>query len=910
MPRDPTFPSVAFLSLAHVRPFIIAATLLLGCSELFAQSSGYNLRGYLWAHDPSTIIRCKDRFYIFSTGQGIISKSSSDKIFWSVGPQVFASPPSWTTTAIPGFRGVFWAPDILFFNNKYYLYYAVSTTGSQVSAIGLATNPTLDPNDPAYRWTDQGPVIQSRNGFAYNTIDPSFVWDEAGNLWMSFGSFWDGIYVVQLDPITGLLLSPTSQTFQVAFNSSIEASYIYRRDPYYYLFVNWGACCLGVNSTYEVRVGRSISPTGPYLDRKGQDMLNRGGNLFMRGTGKFTGPGHVAIFSDGTNEWFTYHYYDANAWDQGWQVYGRPTLGLAPLSWTEDHWPVFTNDWSAVYNFDVDCAEANGQYYGLLQNGASIQNDPVHGHVLDLSGAGQYAWLPPGVGYGQTFAAVVKWRGGGHWQRIFDFGLSTNHTFMITPASDGNVLRCDLYPNHDFQSLQWNKPLPINVWTHIAVTFDGTRGVLYVNGAAVTTNNAMKWLPADVAMQTNHLGRSKFTADPYFNGQIASFRSYGRALSATEILDPLPRILQPVGGSTWSPGATITFAGEATDFADVPLAPTNLTWAIKYYEVGQSNLVFGPLSGVTNGVFVVPSNTSGTGIYNVILTATDGAHQGTFSVPLRRADANSDWSSFYSFTIDARDESNRFNGVLIGGASIQTGTLQGSVLNLSSSGQYVSLDPGVSSAQTFSGWVNWRGGDSWQRIFDFGRDTNHWFILTPNDASGFVRCAIAPDGQLSAQAIATTTSFPLNTWTHVAVVLDGRQGILYLNGNAVAVNNSVNALPSDVPANQSSFGRSEYPANPYFDGELDSIFLSPKALSGSAIKQAFLSPTLTSTVGGGALSLSWPQWAASMQLYTTTNLAQSTNWRSVTNVPSMLNGLLTVTLPANSGHGFYRLQWP
>ena len=223
------------------------------------------LRGFLSAHDPSTMIQCKDRYYIFSTGQGILSKSSSDKEFWSSGPSVFTNPPSWTTNAVPGFTGIFWAPDVLFTNNQYYLYYAVSTFGSQVSAIGLVTNPTLDPTDPAYRWTDHGPVIQSTNGSAYNTIDPGVCFDTTGNLWLVFGSYWSGIYVTQLNPLTGLRLSANSPTYQLAYNSSIEASYIYHRGGYYYLFVNWGSCCSGVNSTYNIRVGRSPTITGPYL---------------------------------------------------------------------------------------------------------------------------------------------------------------------------------------------------------------------------------------------------------------------------------------------------------------------------------------------------------------------------------------------------------------------------------------------------------------------------------------------------------------------------------------------------------------------------------------------------------------------------------------------------------------------
>src|ERR1700761_7637803 len=151
--------------------------------------AGVNLRGFLDAHDPSTMTPCAGNYYIYSTGQGILSKSSPDKTFWSPGPPVFASAPAWTTSAVPGFDGTFWAPDVVTGNGRFFLYYAVSTFGSQVSAIGLATNATLNPSAPNYRWADQGPVIASGNGSPYNTIDPSFCWDTSSNLWMAFGSY-------------------------------------------------------------------------------------------------------------------------------------------------------------------------------------------------------------------------------------------------------------------------------------------------------------------------------------------------------------------------------------------------------------------------------------------------------------------------------------------------------------------------------------------------------------------------------------------------------------------------------------------------------------------------------------------------------------------------------------------------
>ncbi len=397
------------------------------------------------------------------------------------GRAVFTNVPAWTTAAVPGFTGIFWAPDVLFFNGQYHLYYAVSTFGSQVSAIGLVTNPTLDPSDPSYSWTDHGQVIASTNGSAYNTIDPSFSWDNSGNLWMAFGSYWSGIYLVQLDPVTGLRLAPNSPTYSLAYNSSIEASYLWRRGGYYYLFVNWGSCCDGVDSTYNIRVGRSTSITGPYLDRNGVNMAFGGGTPFMQANGKYTGPGHVGILNEGGVLSLTHHYYDANSWAPQYGAYGSPDFAMLPLSWTADNWPVVNNDWLAAYNFQADARDDNSQYYGLLQNGASVVSDSTYRHVLNLNGTNQYVWLPPGVGYAKTFVAVVKWRGGAPWQRIFDFGTDTSKTVMLTPASGDNVLRCDINSGGNLQTIQWTQPLPTNAWTQVAMTFDGSRGVLFVN---------------------------------------------------------------------------------------------------------------------------------------------------------------------------------------------------------------------------------------------------------------------------------------------------------------------------------------------------------------------------------------------------------------------------------------------
>ena len=213
------------------------------------------------------------------------------------------------------------------------MYYSVSTFGKQVSGIGLVTSPTLDWSSADYRWTDRGPVIQSQVGDPFNAIDPSLFRDRDGRLWMAYGSFWRGIYLIELDPKTGLRRDTNTPPHRLAWNEMIEAICLTRHEDYYYAFVNWGQCCRGTNSTYEVRVGRSKTITGPYLDREGKDLVDRGGTLFLESVGRYIGPGHIGVFSEGGTNWFSYHYYDG-------ENRGRSKLALGQLEWTSDGWPV------------------------------------------------------------------------------------------------------------------------------------------------------------------------------------------------------------------------------------------------------------------------------------------------------------------------------------------------------------------------------------------------------------------------------------------------------------------------------------------------------------------------------------------------------------------------------------------
>ena len=264
-------------------------------------------------HDPSTIVKHGDTYWLFATGRGVSSLRSKDLVTWEAGPAVFDEPPKWVAEVVPGNRGHFWAPDVIRHDDRYLLYYSVSTFGKNTSAIALASNPTLDPADPKYKWTDHGVVIRSGPKDDFNAIDPQVVRGPDGTLWMAFGSFWSGIKLVELDPKTGLRIAADSPIHALAQKEQIEAVALYRHGEYYYQFVNWGWCCRGVKSTYNMRVGRAKEITGPYLDKEGKDLLKGGGTLLLETEGASSVPGTRGCSRTATGTCSSYHFYDRDA---------------------------------------------------------------------------------------------------------------------------------------------------------------------------------------------------------------------------------------------------------------------------------------------------------------------------------------------------------------------------------------------------------------------------------------------------------------------------------------------------------------------------------------------------------------------------------------------------------------------
>ncbi|MFS0704397.1 family 43 glycosylhydrolase [Cellulomonas sp. 179-A 9B4 NHS] len=278
--------------------------------------------GATWAHDPTVVKRPDGSYLVATTGRGIPLKTSRDRTAWSDAGAAFPSGTPWTSAHT---TGDLWAPDLSYRDGQYWLYYSASSFGSRNSGIYLATSPSGN----AGTWTHRGLVVSTTEASDHNAIDSDLVTDAQGRLWMSYGSFWTGIKMIEIDPATGLRRGTAIHSLATR-SAGIEAPDILYRDGYYYLFVSFDRCCQGADSTYRIAVGRSSSITGPYVDRAGTRMTSGGGTEILAGRGSVNGPGHSATLRDTDGDVLFYHWYtDA----------GDARLGINLLGWDAAGWP-------------------------------------------------------------------------------------------------------------------------------------------------------------------------------------------------------------------------------------------------------------------------------------------------------------------------------------------------------------------------------------------------------------------------------------------------------------------------------------------------------------------------------------------------------------------------------------------
>jgi arabinan endo-1,5-alpha-L-arabinosidase len=310
-----------------------------------------------YLHDPSRLVSVDGFLMTAVTGKHPTDGYDCAMELWYLPPGgselrpgqcLFTDYPQWIDEEVPGNGGTYWAPALA---GPRRIYYTVPDEKFNAACLGMAT---ATGSPPRMEWTDSGESIYCNPGAGETgepvPLDPAFFEDDDGTEFLVFGG--GEIFAAELDSDTGRLLGTdggrlhhlaTQPGLDAPNNPDeldwMEAPFLYSHGEYYYLFVNVGACCRGLDSTYEVRVGRSRSPTGPFVDRDGVDMRDGGGTVFLDRTGEQLGdpqyysPGHTGIYETPIgDQYLSFHYYDA-------ENDGLPQMGIVEIAF-EDSWPV------------------------------------------------------------------------------------------------------------------------------------------------------------------------------------------------------------------------------------------------------------------------------------------------------------------------------------------------------------------------------------------------------------------------------------------------------------------------------------------------------------------------------------------------------------------------------------------
>ncbi len=365
----------------------------------------YALDGQIRIHDPSTIMQCDGRFYTYGTGGTCLVSEDG----WT-----------WRRGVTPARRGM--APDVIQLSDRYYQYISSNPGGQPHSQIIMISSKSLDPESPDYEWEDGG-IVNATDGVEFcNGIDPGLFLDPTnGKLWMTFGSYFGYIRIVELDPRTGKRVD--DRFTNIAINC--EASVMIYRNGWYYLLATHGSCCRGADSGYNIRVGRARKVTGPFVDHTGIDMLLGGGKLFVGSGGRVIGPGHFGLIDlgDGVQK-FSCHY-EADL-DRG----GASVLDIRPLLW-RDGWPV------AGENARKGTYEIESVRTGTALE-LAVEGVPVGGRRRRGRGGpggmfgGSGGVIPP-----QDVAEVsTKWPSGKLDVRMANYMCQAQQKWTLTPAAD------------------------------------------------------------------------------------------------------------------------------------------------------------------------------------------------------------------------------------------------------------------------------------------------------------------------------------------------------------------------------------------------------------------------------------------------------------------------------------------
>ena len=374
------------------------------------------LDGQVRIHDPSTVIPCEGKYYTYGTGGSCLV--SDDGWTWRRGTR-------------PSRGGM--APDVIHLGDRYYMYVAANIGGQPRADINMISSKTLDPNSPDYKWEEGGVVASSDGVEDCNAIDPGVFLDPTdGKLWLTYGSYFGYIRLVQLDPKTGKRVDPNDKPVNIAINC--EAPDMIYHDGWYYLLATHGSCCRGADSGYNIRVGRARKVTGPFLDNMGVDMIEGGGKLFLGSGGRVIGPGHFGLIDlgDGVQK-FSCHY-EADL-DRG----GASVLDIRPLLW-KDGWPVAGENFKEG-TYEIESVRT-GTALELAVEGVPVGGQRARGPRRCTGGTrrgqrsgmfgGQGGVIPP-----QDAAQVsTNWPAGNIDVRMANYMCQAQQKWAVTPVAN------------------------------------------------------------------------------------------------------------------------------------------------------------------------------------------------------------------------------------------------------------------------------------------------------------------------------------------------------------------------------------------------------------------------------------------------------------------------------------------
>ncbi|GAB2971752.1 hypothetical protein GCM10027049_01680 [Mucilaginibacter puniceus] len=363
--------------------------------------------GRPFIHDPSTVVEDNGKYYSFGTGGGGIMSDDGWK---------------WTSGAVRPGGGA--APDAMKIGDRFLVVYGATGGGRDYKGIIYSMwNKTLDPKSPDFKYTEPV-IVATSDGYEDNdAIDPSLMLDPTtGKLWLTYGTYYGFIRLVELDPKTGKRVVG-NKPVNVAI--TCEASAMMYHEGWYYLLGTHATCCAGPNSTYNIVVGRSKTITGPYMDNVGRSMLEGGGRAVATSDGNLIGPGHFGriMGMDKGVDKMSFH------WEADMDMGGRSTLGVRPIVW-KNGWPIM----GEVIKPGTYAIQSERRGFGLE---LAVDWVSMPGAGGGFGGGGGNAPIKPAP-LMQLADAIKGWPTGDIAPRLNEYISRPHQRWSVTPAPDSS----------------------------------------------------------------------------------------------------------------------------------------------------------------------------------------------------------------------------------------------------------------------------------------------------------------------------------------------------------------------------------------------------------------------------------------------------------------------------------------